>query len=226
MTLVTANVISRVLELKTSTGRATAFTLDQGERQYLVTARHLFEPGDSTPTVTVSNAWLAPQDLQLDLLEVDPPAADVAVAPLATRLTTELELPATFTGFGLSQQVHFLGYPYGLATEVSREGRQRAAFIKGATVSASAWVDGVHLIYLDGINNPGFSGGPVVGQPSGTGSRLTVCGVVAGYRSQTQPVYIGAQPIAAIRENTGIIITTQIAHVTDAIHKHQTTEGS
>lgn len=69
------------------------------------------------------------------------------------------------------------------------------------------------------MNNPGFSGGPVVFDRDGAHLRPQVCGVIAGYRTELQPVYQGATPITAVAAaaNTGIIIATDIRHVTDAI---------
>jgi hypothetical protein len=59
-------------------------------------------------------------DLDLDLVTVDPPGADVAVSPLESPLTPDFPLPATSKGMTWSQQVFFLGFPYGLATEQGR----------------------------------------------------------------------------------------------------------
>ncbi len=83
-------------------------------------------------------------------------------------------------------------------------------------ISASEWVDDVHVLYLDGLNNPGFSGGPVVGYHHATGA-MHVFGVVSGYRTEQQPVYVGTHEIGTAQANTGIVIATWIDHVTDAI---------
>ena len=68
----------------------------------------------------------------------------------------------------LGQEVYFLGYPYGLYTTFGDQGG--VALIKHACISARVACSAIYpdgdkdtmLILLDGLNNPGFSGGPIV----------------------------------------------------------------
>lgn len=219
MDLVTANSFERVLEISTALGSGTAFSIPYAGREYLVTARHLLPEGDPRPEVSIASRHMA-RTLRLDLLPTDPATADVAVAPLPEAVTPTLPLAAGKDGIIWGQRVFFLGFPYGLATEFARGAAdQRIAFVKGALFSASADVEGVGLLYLDGMNNPGFSGGPVVFNRDGDHLRPHICGVIAGYRTELQPVYQGTTPITAVATaaNTGIIIATDIRHVTNAI---------
>lgn len=217
MDVVTSNAFTRVLEIQTELGCGTAFTLDQDGQQYLVTARHLLPPGVPDPEVRLSNRHLR-RTLRLELLSVFPATADVAVSPLVEPLTETADYPLPATGVGLlwSQRTFFLGFPYGLATVLGAP-QDRIAFVKGALFSGSDKVGGVDLLYLDGMNNPGFSGGPVVFNRDEDGLRPQVCGVIAGYRFERQPVYQGTTPVAEMEANTGIIVATDIRHVTDAI---------
>ncbi len=219
MDLVTANSFERVLEIRTGLGSGTAFSIPYVGREYLVTARHLLPEGDPRPEVSIASRHMT-GTLRLELLPTDPATADVAVAPLPDAVTPTLPLAAGRDGIIWGQHVFFLGFPYGLATEFARGApNQRIAFVKGAVFSASADVEGASLLYLDGMNNPGFSGGPVVFNRDGDHLRPQVCGVIAGYRTELQPVYQGTTPITAVAAaaNTGIIIATDIRHVTDAI---------
>lgn len=219
MDLVTANAFERVLEIRTALGAGTAFTLERNGREHVVTARHLLPNGESRPQATLSSRHIT-RTLRLDLLPAEPENADVAVAPLPEPMTPTLPLAAGKDGIIWGQRIHFLGFPFGLATEFARgEPDQRIAFVKGGVFSASADVDGVSLLYLDGMNNPGFSGGPVIFNRDGDHLRPQVCGVIAGYRTERQPVYQGTAPITAVATpaNTGIIIATDIRHVTEAI---------
>lgn len=220
MDFVTSNALERVLEIQTSVKSGTAFTIDHGGAQYLVTARHLLPPSEAHPQVQVSNRHVGSLDLRLDLLPVDPDTADVAVSLLPGPITSDLPLPATSNGLVFSQRLFFLGFPYGLAIEGRGEPRERLAFIKGALFSAMATVDGAHLLYLDAFNNPGFSGGPVVGFSS-QNRQLQVCGVVANYRTEAEPIYQGRDSLTAmsVRANTGIMIATDIEHATAAIDR-------
>jgi S1-C subfamily serine protease len=217
--LVTANTFERILEIQTELGAGTAFTIERAGHEYLVTARHLLPQGTDQPEVTISSRHMR-RTLRLHLLPVEPESADVAVASLDEPVTPTLPLPTGRDGIIWGQNVFFLGFPYGLATEFARgEPEQRLAFVKRALFSASADVDGVSYLYLDGMNNPGFSGGPVVFNRDGNHLTPQVCGVIAGYRTERQPVYQGTTPIASLEAsaNAGIIIATDIRHVTEAI---------
>jgi hypothetical protein len=218
-----------MFEIESATSSGAAFTINYQGAQYLVTAKHVLPDGDPNPSVTVTNRFGSEQ-LDLALLDIQPDAADVAVAPLSTPLTADLRLDPTFEGITWSQPVFFLGYPYGLATEFpDNTPTDRIAFVKGAILSATASVNDVQMVYLDGMSNPGFSGGPVVGfnwnRGDEVGDRLQVFGVVQGYHGEALLVDQGGSPgkeQLSVRANSGIVVATQISHVTEAIDRAST----
>jgi hypothetical protein len=75
---------------------------------------------------------------------------------------------------------------------------------------------------LDGINNPGFSGGPVT---LGTGTNLRIVAVVSGYHTEPTDVIRG-DPRAAkgakdtVNVNSGFIIAYDISCAVDLIEKN------
>ena len=80
------------------------------------------------------------------------------------------------------ETVSFVGYPYGTAWAAKFQNRDmvRFPFIKRCTVSGRITEPQVIWV-LDGINNEGFSGGPVV---VGSGIDQRIIGVVSGYRTE------------------------------------------
>ena len=71
---------------------------------------------------------------------------------------------------------------------------------------------GPTVIFLDGHNNKGFSGGPVLFKEQEHGE-LKVAAVVSGYRFSNEPVYQGDQELpVTYRYKTGIIISYGIKH--------------
>ena len=63
------------------------------------------------------------------------------------------------------------------------------------------------MLFLDGHNNPGFSGGPVVFTVRGN-NVFRVAAVVSGYRAIAEPVYEnGLETGLTYNHNTGIIVT-------------------
>jgi len=81
--------------------------------------------------------------------------------------------------------VDFLGFPYGLRSSIKgANGPYPLAIIKRGTISGSVPLDPskkANEILLDGYNNPGFSGGPIVYRDLNQSSVvMNVIGVVSG----------------------------------------------
>jgi S1-C subfamily serine protease len=218
--MITSNIYERVLKLTTTVGQGSAFTLEVNGVQYLVTAKHVLP--DTNP---VQGELLIRGITSTFTLECVPgvhPDADIAVLKLPSFVTPTLELPLVpfFDSIVYSQDIYFLGFPYGLA--LSAEQVDLFAFVKKGILSATAWTpSGVHLLYLDGFNNPGFSGGPVVFYHSAT-HQPHLAGVVSGYRTEAQCVRIAGQVTsAAVLTNTGIVLATNIKHAMEAIEQQE-----
>jgi hypothetical protein len=74
---------------------------------------------------------------------------------------------------------------------------------------------GIHRVYLDGHNNRGFSGGPVVFKEPGS-QLFKVAAIVSGYRYSEEPIYQGDDPLQlSYRENTGIVLAYGIQHAVE-----------
>ena len=147
---------------------------------------------------------------------------DITVLSLDFQISPTYLLPASDGEIALGQNVYFLGFPYGLSPEVGELNRNfPMPFVKGAILSSIASENGVSYLFLDGNNNPGFSGGPVVFTPPNKWDDLRVAAVVSGFRFDMQPVYLQQQPTELVyKQNTGIIITYSIRHAVDLINKN------
>lgn len=75
---------------------------------------------------------------------------------------------------------------------------------------------------LDGHNNPGFSGGPVVFHVPGKQKlEYKVIGVISAYRQQEGDVYYDGKATGLKHvENAGIIIAPSIKRVIDIINEN------
>lgn len=81
--------------------------------------------------------------------------------------------------------------------------------------------EGQSILLLDGHNNPGFSGGPVVFREAGKlGTDYQVASVISGYRFEPETILDaeGNETQYRYRSNTGIILSYNINHALDAIH--------
>ena len=103
-------------------------------------------------------------------------------------------------------------------------------FIKHCTISAMA----DKIIFLDGLNNKSFSGGPVLYQ---TGAQQRILGVISGYYPEAQEVQTVVKtkanpnepekielqpkdPPEVVNVNSGFFIAYQIVNAVNAIRKN------
>jgi S1-C subfamily serine protease len=145
---------------------------------------------------------------------------DVAVLVPAEKkvlVATPISYPSEVT-FG--REVYFLGFPYGLFTSFGTQAQSIAlvkhAYASGVTNRAAFFPDGDKdepLLLLDGLNNPGFSGGPVVGLDH------KVIGVISGFRNYAIPLKVDGKMMtnATTPTNSGTIIVTYVNQAVDLI---------
>jgi prepilin-type processing-associated H-X9-DG protein len=188
------------------------------QRQYLVTARHVVEGLSSPGTIKLfhNNQW---NDIQVQPIWCNDPSIDIAVLAPPQQLSPPLKLEPTCGGIVNGQDVYFLGFPYGKFTDHNYLlNNFPFPFVKKAVLSAlTGGAKGVNLLFLDGHNNPGFSGGPIVFTEFGK-NEYKVAGVISGFNAVEEPVLDGGNPTAMTwMYNTGIIIGYDIKYAVDAI---------
>jgi S1-C subfamily serine protease len=230
----TSNVIFRVLRLRTGAGISSAFTIEVDGRQYLITARHALKGFGAAGEVEL---WLGGRWSRVRGRAIYPvkESVDIAALDLGKPVTVTFPFEPTSAGLTLGQQVYFLGYPYGLGTAGpagTPPGFGEIPFVKSGIISAIDDRDpGASILYLDGQNNPGFSGGPIVFWHAESG-RFRVAGVVEGYRNEALPVLKkkdldkpGAPAYQDLytRANSGIVVGYDIRHIVDAIRAQNRT---
>jgi len=193
---VTSNVLERVLTVRVNAGTpneatATAFTIDVDGREYLVTAKHVVKGLRSRDKIDIfmNNQW---SSLEVSILRCDDPV-DIAVLIPPHQLTVNFELPSENNNVYLGQEAYFLGFPYGIqipATGIN--GPYPLPIVKHGNISGILPISQESrsgLMLLDGYNNPGFSGGPIVYRDSNQGSFVfRLAGVVSGFRPEVAPV--------------------------------------
>ena len=206
---ITSATLQRTFRVRFGSQCGTCFTIDMDDRRYLVTARHLANSVQGAGEIEVwhDGTW---KRLAVELAGHG--TGDIDVSVLAPQQLFGGGYPITpHDGFRLGDNVHFLGFPFGMGSEV---GGMNSDFpipwIKRAIVSAINSADGI--LFLDGHNNPGFSGGPVVRDDV---SDVQILGVVSGYRRERQPVLdIGGQKGPYTYDlNTGIVVAYDMRHI-------------
>lgn len=204
-----------------STVNGTSFVIDGSKSQYLVTAKHLFgtavNEGDSVE-VQIKGGKIDTK-IRCQVFYHNDPHIDIAILKLDSPLVGEALKLEKGNAYFLAQQCLFLGFPLfnlGTKTDIGK-----VPFIKRAIISAFHEENGVRLMLLDGHNNPGFSGGPVVTY-SDTMDKQFIVGVISGYINQPQNVNISygtATGQLTINENSGIIICYAGEYIQEIINK-------
>ena len=218
--MITSNIIYRVFKVRTEQGTATAFTIDHDGKQYLVTARHTIDrlPQPYRIDIYWQEDW---HRLPLGLTGLSP-ISDVAVLAPRVQLSPTFPLPPTDTGLAYGQDVYFIGFPYDIMGGLGNllEGRPLPLVKRGCLSAFAKGANDESLLYLDGHNNPGFSGAPVVWR-EGQSTEFRVCGVVSGYKQGAVSTPLGDSGAEIeLLLNAGIVVCSSIRYAIDEIEKN------
>jgi S1-C subfamily serine protease len=219
--MVPSNALQRTFRMQFGHNMATCFTIDIDGKQYIVTARHALPGIGKSVSIQLQQdrQW---KDLNCNLVGIAPEEVDIVVLAPPRAISPSHPLEPTIKDMCLSQDAYFLGFPYGLQADV---GGLNADFplplVKKACVSMFVLAPGkTKYLLLDGHNNPGFSGGPVIFSPPGFGQFLNVrvAGVVSGYNFVWEKVFNqGKETDSEIKYNTGIVIAYSIEYAVELI---------
>jgi len=221
--MITANVLQRVFHIKFGNSSATAFIIDVDEKQYFVTAKHVLKDIKAEDMIEIyhESVW---KKLEVKLVGHHD-KADVTVFA-----TNNVHLPShpmtpTMDGIALSQDVFFLGFPLGLMSEAGEINRNfpfplvKKGCLSSIPIKDPNSPDGRYML-IDGHNNRGFSGGPVVFQKT-LGGEFFVCGVIHGYMQDigdVVPVPTENDTKLVAMQNSGIMKVYSIEHALELIN--------
>lgn len=203
--MVKTNVLSRIFQIRVENKMGTCFTIDHNNKQYIITAKHIINNRKiSAISIRQDHEW---KSHNLTLVGDCPSPIDISVLAADICLSPTHLMPAELTGIIYGQEVFFLGFPYGIGTHQPGLNMNRPLpFIKKAILSASDAPN--RLLYFDGHNNPGFSGGPIVWQHhQNQTAHFSVCGVISGF-------------IDDDNGNSGIIVAYDIMNAIEVINRN------
>lgn len=207
--MVTAEVLNRVFFIKVEQ-YGTGTVVDHNGKQYLVTAKHLLEGKEDVSSIKYyhDNEW---KDLKVEVIGLGRGELDIAVLA-STELSLcskDLSLENGSGGIILSQDLFMLGFPYKMHTKGGEAMHGRPCPFVKKGILASLFDDGygVPKLYVDAINNEGFSGGPIVFVEAKT-KQWKLAGIISKYKTETEAVRCeeGEDTGWTIAYNTGITI--------------------
>jgi hypothetical protein len=215
---VTNNALFRTMMIETNFGRGTSFSIDVDNREYWITAKHMFTgiktgPAGVFTTNTVQANILSQvgdgdegHDLHwmTETFTVIDPGKDIDILVLVPKhlllgFPRDFNLKSGIEGVGIGADCEFLGFPYGGGWKVQwtdsklpdKKTWMWLPYVKHCTVSARVQDKGLGIFVLDGINNEGFSGGPVL---YATGPNQKVFAVISGFHQEPLEVLPAPPP--------------------------------
>ena len=209
MPYITSDSLQRTFRIMAGSSTGTAFVIDVEGRQYMLTAQHIFQSVGEPRSIFIAHdkVWH-----EVGVYEYWTPTsgADIAVLALERVLVTGNHLTLG-TELHVSEDVFFLGYPHDMYTDAGQSNNGfPVPFVKRGLISGLQHnpAGGV-LLFIDGHNNPGFSGGPVI--IAGPNNEQSVIGVVSGYRFHPEPIMLNHSPTGLIyNANTGLLLAHSI----------------
>lgn len=215
-------MLYRTLLIKLGNEQGTAFTVEYEGKMYIVTARHVV--AGAAARGAVLQVWQEEQWKDYHTVKtIFPSSGDVDIAIFETNEKVEKHyrvFAKSDNDSGIGHQVWFFGYPWGIATHFTNG--KIAPFVKQGMVSAiDATRPDAVVLYVDGFNNPGFSGGPIVFWNSSSRA-YEIIGVIKGYREDSVKVVINGQHADTnLLVNSGILVGYSINHALKAIEDSQ-----
>ncbi len=201
--MLTTNVLQRTFRIKSSENTGTCFTIDVDGRQYIVTARHVLDGIQQKDSIDIYHEGIW-KTLKTEIAWLSQTEQDIAILSPEIQVSPTHPLESTSTGLVLGQDVYFCGYPYGLKIEVSSD-INRGFPIPLVKKGALAGIFPNHML-IDAINNPGFSGGPVV-FAAPQSNDFKVAGVVSGYKVEYDAVLLNGEDVGLrYGYNTGLVL--------------------
>lgn len=222
--MVPNEILQRVFYIKYGNNKVSCILASIDSADYLITAKHLFPTtlANKTPVdieILRNDGWIK---FKVTYLIHSNSNIDIAVLDLKSNDQKDNLFDMGSKSYYLSQECFFLGFPFGLRMD-DKEGKMNNGFplpfVKKAIIS-SFISDSTHMtqIFLDGHNNPGFSGGPVVitNYEAGSKHKMRIIGIVSAYLNEEKII---KTPLGDFKnsENSGIVLSYAFDHVIEII---------
>jgi Trypsin-like peptidase domain len=193
----------------------TAFTLEIDGAEFLITAAHLLGGYARMHNLQIlrSGLW---HSVDCEVVAVGKGALDIAVLRVPTRLTDPaFAVEPKFGDCYVGQDMFFVGFPYKMWVDYGpNTDGQPGVFLKKGTLSAVE-AGPPKLLYVDALNNEGFSGAPLYYFKNGNLNELPcIAGVVSKYKVEHEAVLDGKGESTdmTVPYNTGFMVAYSIAH--------------
>lgn len=223
--VITSEILTAVFQITHGKQTGSCTIISFRDSDYLITAKHLFAESSLNHGDTVEIALRHQNGFQslkaIYLIHINP-LIDIAVLSLGTNNIKVNSFDIGNENYVLTQDAFFLGFPFGFGME-DGSGQMNQGypipFVKKGIIS-SFKSNQIRTIFLDGHNNPGFSGGPVVVKNYNIKKgefNLRVIGVVSGYLYDKKQIETD-NSLISYSENSGIVLAFGANYVLDILN--------
>ena len=215
------DIVAGTYKIRANGMQGTSFIIEENSRRYLITAKHIGQHISDSVEMEWENGWLT-IPIQIVGHSDDDTTVAYCELDLARMLLPKWSPPPILPNLALGEAVRFYGFPLGMNTSRGKS-TVPVPLVKQGIISGFYGKDQLSedsSFWIDGHNNPGFSGGPVVSIRNGV---YSVSGVISGYHSYTEPVLASDQQqteMGRVQLNTGIIRAENIRGAIDIIFQH------
>ena len=219
----TNEILDKVFKISLDTFRssATGFIVEDNGELFMVTAKHIFPKTHLSGSkiriyVKDDSIW---NYMDGTLFHHSNNKIDISIIRIyeGEKTIIKNKFNLTIESLIYGDEGYILGFPFSMSTPIlNRE--FPLPLIKRVINSGTIKDKGAQVIFLDGHNNPGFSGGPIVfkNHLKKGGHIWQIVGVVSGYVPQTN--HLNSQiGVLKYQENSGIIIGYGSDHIGEII---------
>jgi hypothetical protein len=215
--MITANILQRVFRILHNNKTGSAYTVEKGEQQYLISASHVFEGALEVNSLKIfhNGVW---KFIEVEVVH-NCLHADTIVFRTAFDLSPRLPVQYGTKGVIYGTWGYFFGFPLSVAAPGCLVNRNfPLPLIKAGLISGmNSEIPSINITYLDGHANKGFSGGPAAWiDPSGT-KDPQIIGTVTGFVTE-YPVHLDTKSdVRDYGTNAGIVEAHWINNLFDRL---------
>lgn len=216
------SITHNVFLIQVDASQGTSFIVEIANKEFLVTAKHLFKNAINAQKREI---LLVKEKQILKLIATLYLNTDTTIDIAILKLPISVKYKSPFITGGqvkTGQDVFFLGYPSFNNTLFATQDTDFGILplVKKAIVSGAKKINNYFLVFLDGHNNPGFSGGPIVFYDTFS-KRNAILGVISGYYHENKyTINFGSKQTNYVEENSGIIASYTIEQIYQIINQN------
>ena len=185
--VVSCEVLEKIFLIQRGNNYGSSFAYKVGSKQYLITAKHLFTDiaNDDSFKIKIfhDGQWKSIRVKAVVLESIE--NYDAIALELNTPLISDINYILSADSLTLGQDLYFLGFPYGLYSPSKINRGFPLPLVKKGCLSGINFNGSFAELIIDGHNNPGFSGGPIVTQNIFTGN-IQIIGIIHAFRKANQ----------------------------------------